>query len=112
MFSAAVANHGTLMHPYLVQQVLGTGPVGDRAGQDVRAEPPDRQPWPVICSQMMNAVTHKPGGTAYATAGPQATGSIIIDGKTGTAENGINNGNPNDAVFTCFVPASDGRHRR
>ena len=58
---------------------------------------------------MMNAVTHQPGGTAYATAGPQATGSIIIDGKTGTAENGINNGNPNDAVFTCFVPASNGQ---
>ena len=38
-------------------------------------------------------VTHNPGGTAFATAGPQATGGINIDGKTGTAQNGINNGN-------------------
>ncbi|HEY2639294.1 MAG TPA: penicillin-binding transpeptidase domain-containing protein, partial [Streptosporangiaceae bacterium] len=44
-----------------------------------------------------------------ATAGPQATGGITIDGKTGTAENGTNNGNPNDAVFTCFVPGTGGQ---
>ena len=61
---------------------------------------------------MMYAVTHNPGGTAYATAGPQATGGITIDGKTGTAQNGINNGSLNDAVFTCFVPGTNGQHRR
>jgi penicillin-binding protein A len=58
---------------------------------------------------MMNEVTHNPGGTAYLTAGPQATGGIDIDGKTGTAQNGIDNGNLNDAVFTCFVPGSPGQ---
>jgi cell division protein FtsI/penicillin-binding protein 2 len=58
---------------------------------------------------MMLQVTHNPGGTAYATAGPQATGGITIDGKTGTAQNGIDNGNLNDAVFTCFVPGSGGQ---
>jgi cell division protein FtsI/penicillin-binding protein 2 len=57
---------------------------------------------------MMSEVTHNPGGTAFATAGPQATGGINIDGKTGTAQNGINNGNLNDAVFTCFVPGVGG----
>ena len=61
---------------------------------------------------MMYQVTHNPGGTAYATAGPQATGGITIDGKTGTAQNGVNNGNLNDAVFTCFVPGSGGCRRR
>jgi len=58
---------------------------------------------------MMFQVTHNPGGTAYATASPQATGGITIDGKTGTAQNGIDNGNLNDAVFTCFVPGSGGQ---
>jgi cell division protein FtsI/penicillin-binding protein 2 len=58
---------------------------------------------------MMYQVTNNPGGTAYATAGPQATGGITIDGKTGTAQNGLNNGNLNDAVFTCFVPGSNGQ---
>ena len=38
---------------------------------------------------MMYQVTHNPAGTAFATAGPQATGGITIDGKTGTAQNGI-----------------------
>jgi len=56
----------------------------------------------------MNQVTQNPGGTAYQTAGPPAT-NIIIDGKTGTAQNGIDNGNLNDAVFTCFVPGANGQ---
>jgi cell division protein FtsI/penicillin-binding protein 2 len=58
---------------------------------------------------MMYEVTHNQGGTAYQTAGPQATGGITIDGKTGTAQNGIDNGNLNDAVFTCFVPGTAGQ---
>lgn len=109
MFSAAVANRGTLMHPYLVQQVVGPGlSVIEQAKASVLSHAVT----PTVAGylqSMMNAVTNNPGGTAYATAGPQATGGITIDGKTGTAENGIHNGNPNDAVFTCFVPASPGQ---
>jgi cell division protein FtsI/penicillin-binding protein 2 len=56
---------------------------------------------------MMEQVTQNPNGTAYQTAGPPAT-SIVIYGKTGTAENGTSDYNPDDAVFTCFVPASEG----
>ena len=33
--------------------------------------------------------------------------AINIDGKTGTAQNGANNSDLNDAVFTCFVPGSN-----
>jgi cell division protein FtsI/penicillin-binding protein 2 len=58
---------------------------------------------------MMNQVTQNPGGTAFATANQQVAGGIVIDGKTGTAENGVNNGNPNDAVFSCFVPGTNGQ---
>jgi penicillin-binding protein A len=109
LFSAAVANHGTLMYPYMVQQVVGPGlaPITSHQsrvlGQAVS---------PGVASSlqaMMFEVTHNQGGTAYATAGPQATGGITIDGKTGTAQNGIDNGNLNDAVFTCFVPGSGGQ---
>ena len=32
---------------------------------------------------------------------------VQIAGKTGTAQNGINNSGLNDAVFTCFAPASN-----
>jgi penicillin-binding protein A len=108
MFSAAVANHGTLMYPYLVQQVVGPG-----LSVIERAQPGtlNQAVTPTVASymqSMMYQVTHNPGGTAYATAGPQATGGITIDGKTGTAQNGISNGNLDDAVFTCFVPGSNG----
>jgi penicillin-binding protein A len=108
LFSAAVANNGTLMYPYMVQQVVGPGlSVIDRARTSVLSQPIT----PTIAGymqSMMSEVTHNPGGTAFATAGPQATGGINIDGKTGTAQNGINNGNLNDAVFTCFVPGTGG----
>jgi peptidoglycan glycosyltransferase len=108
MFAATIANHGKLMQPYLVQRVLGPGlsvisshqpatlsqAVSPRVAGDVQS--------------MMYQVTHNPGGTAYATAGPSVTGSITIDGKTGTAQNGLNNTGLNDAVFTCFVPGTNG----
>ena len=109
MFSAAVANHGTLMYPYLVQQVVGPGlAVIDSARASVLSQAVSSQVAGNL-QNMMYEVTHNPGGTAYATAGPQATGGITIDGKTGTAQNGIDNGNLNDAVFTCFVPGSGGQ---
>ena len=109
MFSAAIANHGTLMYPYLVQQVVGPGLAVITSHQSAVLS---HAVSPAVASSlqsMMFQVTHNPGGTAYATAGPQATGGITIDGKTGTAQNGIDNGNLNDAVFTCFVPGSGGQ---
>lgn len=108
MFSAAIANHGTLMYPYLVQQVVGPG-----LAVIARASPTtlSQAVTPTVADylqSMMYEVTNNPGGTAYATAGPQATGGITIDGKTGTAQNGISNGHLDDAVFTCFVPGTNG----
>lgn len=107
MLAATIANHGTLMRPYLVQRVQApdlstissTAPtvlsraVSPKVAGDV--------------GQMMTAVTHKPYGTAYAVAGPQATGGLDIAGKTGTAQNGISNTGLDDAVFTCYAPASN-----
>ena len=109
MFAATVANGGTLMKPYLVQQVLGPGlsPIQSQTPTVLsHAISPQIAGY---LQNMMFQVTHNPGGTATATAGPQVTGSITIDGKTGTAQNGINNSGLNDAVFTCFVPASNGQ---
>jgi peptidoglycan glycosyltransferase len=106
MLSAAVANGGKLMRPYLVSQVQAPDlsviqhaqptvlrqVISPRVAADVKA--------------MMIQVTQSPDGTAYLTAGPPAT-SILIAGKTGTAQNGVNNTNLDDAVFTCFAPASN-----
>jgi penicillin-binding protein A len=108
MFSAAIENGGKLMNPYLVQQVLAPGlqPIETTsptvASQAVSPQVADN------VKTMMEQVTQNPGGTAYQTAGPPAT-NIVIYGKTGTAENGASDYNPDDAVFTCFVPASEGQ---
>jgi peptidoglycan glycosyltransferase len=106
MFAAAVANHGTLMTPYLVKQVLSPN-----ATPVLTANPtPLSQPvTPTVASyltQMMEAVTNNPDGTAFATAS-QGVAGVEIAGKTGTAQNGVNNTGLNDAVFTCFAPASN-----
>ena len=107
MFAAAIANNGTLMKPYLVNKITAPDltplsttastvlghPVTPTAANEVK--------------QMMISVTQSASGTAHATAGTQATGGIVVAGKTGTAQNGINNSGLDDAVFTCFAPASN-----
>ncbi len=107
MDAAAIANHGTLMKPYLLQSVqapdlttiASTTPsvlsqaVSPQVASDIQS--------------MMVQVTQNPDGTAYQTAGPPTVGSLVIAGKTGTAENTISGAGLDDAVFTCFAPASD-----
>ena len=108
LFAAAIANHGTLMQPYLVQRILGQGlSVISSHQPSVLSQPVSRQVAGYI-QAMMAQVTANPSGTAYATAGPQATGGIVIDGKTGTAQNGVNATGLDDAVFSCFVPGTNG----
>jgi peptidoglycan glycosyltransferase len=106
MIAATIANHGTLMQPYLVQQVKAPDQsVVQQAQQTVLQHVMTPQVASYLTT-MMYSVTHDPSGTAYATAGPLAT-NIPIAGKTGTAQNGVNNYNPDDAVFTCFAPSSN-----
>jgi penicillin-binding protein A len=108
MFAATIANHGTLMTPYLVNQVLGPGlSVIEQHNSAVLSQALSPQVASYV-QQMMNQVTQNTGGTAYQTAGLQATGGIVIDGKTGTAESGLTpSQSPNDAVFSCFVPGKN-----
>lgn len=109
MIAATVANHGVLMRPYLVQEVRAPD-------QEVVQDTQPTQIGRIVSSQvagyltaMMESVTHNQNGTAFFTAGPNATGGIDIAGKTGTAQNGRNNTGLNDAVFTCFAPTSNPR---
>ena len=102
MFAAAIANGGTLMKPYLVQQVTASDL------STVQTTPQSTLSQPVSSSvandvgQMMRAVVQDPNGTA-AAFNAQAEGGLVIAGKTGTAETGQNSG-LNDAAFTCFAP--------
>jgi peptidoglycan glycosyltransferase len=108
MFSAAIANGGTLMTPYLVQQVQAPDlSVIESAHQSALSHPVSSTVAGDV-AQMMQQVTQNPAGTAYATANSSVAG-VVIAGKTGTAQNGVNNSGLDDAVFTCFAPASNPR---
>jgi penicillin-binding protein A len=105
MFAAAIANNGTLMRPYLVQQVQAADL------SDVYTASPQAESTPVNATvagqvrQMMLSVVSSPDGTAHQFA--NAIPGVQIAGKTGTAQNGINNSGLNDAVFTCFASSGN-----
>jgi peptidoglycan glycosyltransferase len=107
MMSAAVANNGVLMKPYLIQKV--TAP-DLSAVQTATPSPLSTAVTPTQAQRlqsMMTNVVQSTVGTAHATAGTQVTGGITIAGKTGTAQNGINNSGLDDAVFTGYAPTSN-----
>jgi penicillin-binding protein A len=107
MDAAAIANHGTLMRPYLLQSVQAPDLTTiDSASPSVLSHAVSTQVASEV-QQMMVAVTQNANGTAYLTAGPPAVGSLVIAGKTGTAENTVSGAGLDDAVFTCFAPAND-----
>jgi len=108
MVAAAIANGGTMMRPYLVAQIKAPDQSTVQTAQPAVLAHPISPAVAGYLTTMMTSVTQDPSGTAYATAGPQAT-SIVIAGKTGTAQNGVNNFHPDDAVFTCFAPAVNPR---
>jgi peptidoglycan glycosyltransferase len=107
MLSATVANNGVLMKPYLVQKV--TAPDLSTV-QTATPSPLGTAVTPTQASHlqaMMTSVVQSQLGTAHLTAGTQVTGGIMIAGKTGTAQNGINNSGLDDAVFTGYAPTTN-----
>jgi peptidoglycan glycosyltransferase len=106
MFAATIANGGKLMTPYLVQQVTASDL---STVQNTQPTVLNQVVPPSVASsvgQMMDAVVQQSDGTAFAF-NQNATG-VNIAGKTGTAQNGVNNSNLNDAVFTAFAPYGNG----
>lgn len=107
MVAAAIANHGTLMKPYMVDKVTAPDLTALSTTQPTALSHPVTPAVATNVTNMMIQVTQSPQGTAHVSAGTQATGGIVIAAKTGTAQNGINNSGLDDAVFTCFAPASN-----
>ena len=109
MFSAAIANGGTLMKPYLIQQVTASDLSVVESTQPAALS---QAVTPTVANnvkQMMIAVVQQPQGTANAF-NANAEGGLVIAGKTGTAQNVLNGASPNpDAVFTAFAPADNPR---
>jgi len=106
MLSATIANGGALMKPYLVQQVQAPDLSVIDSAQPEALSHPVTATVAGYMTQMMKQVTQNPAGTAYATANASVAG-VEIAGKTGTAQNGVNNTGLDDAVFTCFAPADN-----
>lgn len=104
MFAATIANHGTLMKPYLVQNVKAPDlTTVQQASSTVLSQPVSASSASGITSMMLNVV-NSPIGTAHNVPGILG---LDIAAKTGTAQNGANNTGLNDAVFTAFAPASN-----
>ena len=106
MFSAAIANNGTLMQPYLVQQATASDL---SVVQSAHPSPLSNTVSPQVASnlqQMMTAVVQQPEGTGY-QFNANNEGGLVIAGKTGTAQNQLNGvSSAPDAVFTSYAPAN------
>lgn len=106
MMSAAIANGGALMKPYLVQQIQASDLASVySANPSVLSQAVS----PSVASNvetMMEAVVQDPDGTANAVPGINSL-PVKIAAKTGTAQNGINSTGLSDAVFTCFSTNSN-----
>jgi peptidoglycan glycosyltransferase len=106
MLSAAIANGGRLMKPYLVQDVKAPDlTTVQQATPSLLGQPVSAATAGAV-KTMMLSVVNSPAGTAYGVPGIHAPG-LDIAGKTGTAQNQANNTGLNDAVFTAFAPASN-----
>jgi peptidoglycan glycosyltransferase len=105
MVAATIANHGTLMKPYLIQQVTASDlSVLSQATPTVLSTPIT----PAVAAyenQMMRAVVTDGNGTANGPVNQAGAQNLDIAGKTGTAE--TTNGSLPDSVFTAFAPADN-----
>jgi peptidoglycan glycosyltransferase len=104
MLSAAIANRGTLMTPYMVQSVKAPDLTTiELARQSVLSRPVI----PQVAAEMqtmMIQVVQNPAGTAHNIYMP----NLQIAGKTGTAQN---SSTLDDSVFTCYTPVGVGNRR-
>ncbi|HEX6664195.1 MAG TPA: penicillin-binding protein 2 [Gaiellaceae bacterium] len=97
MVAAAIANHGVLMRPQLVERVLSpSGKTITHLKTRVLSTPIKAQTAAELTQMMELAVS---GGTGTAAQIP----GIRVAGKTGTAE--IGHGNFNTTWFAAFAPA-------
>ena len=97
MATAAVANGGRVMRPYIVERIIAPG------GGTIRRTRPDvlgnamKRDTAAAIAEMMVSVVRAGTGTAAQIPG------VTVAGKTGTAETGV--AGVNTANFVAFAPA-------
>jgi len=101
MVAAAIANGGTQMKPYLVDQLVAPDlKIVDQTKPSVLRQSVSSQVAAQLTQMMVNVVQHGTGTSA------QISG-VKVAGKTGTAENAP--GAPPHAWFVAFAPATQPR---
>ena len=99
MVAAGIANDGTVMKPYLVQEVKAPDlSTIDAASPHVYSRPMSADVANTL-TQLMEGVVSNGTGTAAQLPG------VAVAGKTGTAQHG--DGRPEDAWFISFAPADN-----
>ena len=99
MVAAAVANDGTLMKPYLVDQLLAPDlTVIDETDPEVFSEPISTDVADQLTEMMTSVVANGSGRNARING-------VQVAGKTGTAENA----GPDHNWFIGFAPAAEPR---
>jgi len=101
MVSAAIANKGTVMTPYLVKDTRNSSLDIIDQSQPQQLSQAISPAVAAALTRMMVTVVQSGTGT------PAQISGIQVAGKTGTAQN-VKGGNPH-AWFTAFAPASDPR---
>ena len=100
MVSAAIANGGTVMRPYLVDAVLTPElEVLPKTDPEELSQAVDASTADVLTDLMVETVSN-------GTASPAAIPGLAVAGKTGTAQSGVDDVAPY-AWFTSFAPAED-----
>lgn len=99
MISAAVANRGVLMKPYLVDKVVG-------ANLDILDQAVPQQYSQAMSAEVASQLTRMLVAVVDTGTGrPAKIAGVAVAGKSGTAQQG--NGLPPHAWFTSFAPADD-----
>jgi len=99
MVSAAIANHGVVMRPYLVRDVLGSNLESLKTHQVEQLSVAVSDATASTLTRMLVSVVDN------GTGRPAKIDGIAVAGKTGTAQQG--NGQAPHAWFTSFAPAND-----
>ncbi|WP_323793106.1 penicillin-binding protein 2 [Nocardioides sp.] len=101
MVSAAIANAGVVMRPYVVSEVQSPDYDARNAEPEELSEAISPQTADVLADLMVSTVDN-------GTASPAAIPNIAVGGKTGTAQRGIEGAAPY-AWFISFAPATDSK---
>jgi len=105
MFSAAIANNGNLMAPYMVQRVIAPDLTPLVTAQQTSMGQAVSPTMAAQVARMMVSVVQQPYGTAHLAVTSMT--NYTVAAKTGTAQNGANNTGLDDAVFTCYAPVNN-----